>query len=560
MADPLVFLRDFNRYTGDGLPNAPTGAPLPIGDPKSGAYVPTKKDLRTFVSELAIAVSNEALVLTKADNLAGVASKSTARTNLGLGSAATFATADLPVSTAQAAAIGDGDDAVAALFNGVSFSDFETLDTSGGVLALDPSGKKIAEIAQQSAGTDLTAINAALATAAGTAASLTERLSRGLTPHGDMLRPYFAEWKIRNVKMRLRRLKQGFAGQAIMAFGGDSYTEGDQFWLRQFTKQLHDTYGFAGLGYFEFQWFGTAAGTWVDGGLQPTGGGGCSRGDLAPRAVFNGTWNADNGNQPGGTATPSIGYAESSQVGAYLRFTFPAGHNAVNLHYAGIGSGVIRYSWDGGSTWSANVSLTGTVPAFVALAGIPASSGTLRIEVVSGTVKLAGCNMKSSATGVVVHKIGASGSNSNQWASVNLSTWAAALSSLGVHFVGICLGTNDQPNGLAAETTATNLAAMMAALKSGNPAIDRLILMPAETIRGTPAAIPMTDFAAAVRRKAVENDFPFLDLQYIFGPVPADYGKDGVFPLMDSSNYHPATNTGGVLISDAVHRIIAPVV
>ncbi|WP_339112769.1 SGNH/GDSL hydrolase family protein [Thioclava sp. GXIMD2076] len=31
-------LRDFNRYTGDGLPNEPVGAPLPVGDVTSGRY------------------------------------------------------------------------------------------------------------------------------------------------------------------------------------------------------------------------------------------------------------------------------------------------------------------------------------------------------------------------------------------------------------------------------------------------------------------------------------------------------------------------------------------
>ena len=41
-----AMFRDFQRYTGDGLPNAPAGHPLPIGDPTSGVYNPTKRDLR----------------------------------------------------------------------------------------------------------------------------------------------------------------------------------------------------------------------------------------------------------------------------------------------------------------------------------------------------------------------------------------------------------------------------------------------------------------------------------------------------------------------------------
>jgi len=43
-------LRDFKRFTGDGLPDEPVGAPLPIGDPTSGAHTPTKAELRTALS------------------------------------------------------------------------------------------------------------------------------------------------------------------------------------------------------------------------------------------------------------------------------------------------------------------------------------------------------------------------------------------------------------------------------------------------------------------------------------------------------------------------------
>lgn len=40
-------LREFKRYTGDGLPGEPVNAPLPVGDPQSGVHNPKKKDLRS---------------------------------------------------------------------------------------------------------------------------------------------------------------------------------------------------------------------------------------------------------------------------------------------------------------------------------------------------------------------------------------------------------------------------------------------------------------------------------------------------------------------------------
>lgn len=46
-----VRLRDHNRYSGDGLPYEPVGAPLPIGDPSSGVFHPLKADLRAAMTE-----------------------------------------------------------------------------------------------------------------------------------------------------------------------------------------------------------------------------------------------------------------------------------------------------------------------------------------------------------------------------------------------------------------------------------------------------------------------------------------------------------------------------
>lgn len=53
MADDInKFMRDFNRYTGDGLPDEPINAPLPVGSAKSGPYVPTKADMRAWATAI----------------------------------------------------------------------------------------------------------------------------------------------------------------------------------------------------------------------------------------------------------------------------------------------------------------------------------------------------------------------------------------------------------------------------------------------------------------------------------------------------------------------------
>lgn len=45
--------RDFVRFTGDGKPNAPVGAPLPIGDPRSGRHNPALAEIRNALIEIA---------------------------------------------------------------------------------------------------------------------------------------------------------------------------------------------------------------------------------------------------------------------------------------------------------------------------------------------------------------------------------------------------------------------------------------------------------------------------------------------------------------------------
>lgn len=55
--------REFNRYTGDGKPNEPTGAPLPIGDPQSGVHSPKKADLRDALGEVGDALDTGLVII-----------------------------------------------------------------------------------------------------------------------------------------------------------------------------------------------------------------------------------------------------------------------------------------------------------------------------------------------------------------------------------------------------------------------------------------------------------------------------------------------------------------
>jgi hypothetical protein len=53
-------LREFRRYTGDGLPGEPVNAPLPVGDPQSGVHNPKKSELRAAL--LAVLEANSSII------------------------------------------------------------------------------------------------------------------------------------------------------------------------------------------------------------------------------------------------------------------------------------------------------------------------------------------------------------------------------------------------------------------------------------------------------------------------------------------------------------------
>lgn len=86
-------MRDFQRYSGDGLPNEPAARPLPVGDPASGQFNPPKKQVR----DAFLAIAERADDLTEAVGGAAVsasiseASANTATSKAGVATLAAIA-------------------------------------------------------------------------------------------------------------------------------------------------------------------------------------------------------------------------------------------------------------------------------------------------------------------------------------------------------------------------------------------------------------------------------------------------------------------------------------
>lgn len=383
-------------------------------------------------------------------------------------------------------------------------------------------------------------------------------LDLSLTQRGLVTNAHY----LRETHMRLRAIKSGVATQLIILLLGDSWVQGN-YWSTYFAKALHDAFGMAGVGFVGFAFFAPlTGGPWVEGGTQPTGRiDGNSRPDLVPAPILIGNWSSSY-NSPG-NGTPTLGVIYSSTAGDRVKFSFPAGHTSSRLFYNGNssygnGASVIRYSWDGGATWQPNITLSYQGSGQVDLLNTPAGAATLIIEVVSGTPGLAGVDIKSTASGVRVHKLGISGGSTLQPANTN-SGWTGALGSLAPNLFIAQWGTNDRvANYDPAATFTPQYTTALARMRTANAYADVLLTAPPENaFAGATYATAL--YTAAVRSLARTSKCAFLDHQPNFGDAVADYAwSNANRQWLGSDLIHPVQATGGAVLANGVLEAVLP--
>lgn len=383
-------------------------------------------------------------------------------------------------------------------------------------------------------------------------------LDLSLTQRGLVTNAHY----LRETHMRLRAIKSGVATQLIILLLGDSWVQGN-YWSTYFAKALHDAFGMAGVGFVGFAFFAPlTGGPWVDGGTQPTGRiDGNARPDLVAAPTLIGNWTSVYNSA--GTNTPTLGLIYSATAGDRVKFSFPAGHTSSRLFYNGSssygsGASVVRYSWDGGATWQTSITLTYNGAGQADMANTPAGAGTLILEVVSGTVALAGVDMKSTATGVRVHKLGISGGSTLQLGNTN-NVWPANLAALSPHLFihgGI---TNDRvANFDPASTYVSQMTTALTRLRTASAYADVLLTAPPEN-QYVGATYPTAQYTAALRALARTQKCAFLDHQPNFGDVVADYAwTNANRQWMGSDLIHPVAATGGAVLANGVLEAVLP--
>jgi hypothetical protein len=268
-------------------------------------------------------------------------------------------------------------------------------------------------------------------------------------------------------------------------------------------------------------------------------------------------------NQP----SPDLAMATLAQAGDKVFQGFPAlpVHDGCDLHFFGTADGVIQYSWGtykGSGSIVEPSSYAFAAPAQLAVqgalatsqiadikAGMPAGQGGLLIEWVAGTAKVPGVNLKSSAPGVRINKLAATGSNIGQWANAPAAQWEAALAALGAHAGILMDGTNSQGSSMSPTAWGANVATIVGRIRAANPGVDVLLATPPENQRTT-NTVPMSAYAIEGRKRAVSLRCAFLDLQPAFGDPsnPGEYAWNGSVPLFANevpAGIHPEPLTGG---------------
>lgn len=361
-------------------------------------------------------------------------------------------------------------------------------------------------------------------------------------------------YQLRVTRMKLGQLEAGVSAILNVGIFGDSWGTLTERFAKPLAKAIRAKYGSGpGVGWVSFGRHSTSASI-INGNIFSV-----SR-DLRTQFTWTGSWLFSySGKKNPTNSSPDTAVVTSSTPGDALKATVPGtsdgGWSTCRLGFVGTSDGVIRYNWDGGAWTPLNVQGSGLLFVDINPPATVNASNVINVEVVSGTVSLCGIKPIGTGSGVRVHKLGASGSSLASWLSMDATDFGKALAEMALDTVIILTGTNDQRITGGATAFEANLRAFIARIRATLPGADILFVMPCENER-TDNPVTMASMAARARTVASDLNCAFINLQYIFGENPADYAYGSIHPWFASDGIHPAPETGGYLIKDAIYRVM----
>lgn len=352
--------------------------------------------------------------------------------------------------------------------------------------------------------------------------------------------------RLRETHMRMTKMTFADAVRLVVAMLGDSYTRTSVRYVLKVAQMLWRYFNNAGtaatvppIGY-----------GWRSFGFDGNGDNTDVMGTSVTQSGFTCAYNTGHG--------PDISSVTATASGATISYiqNFALGFDS--FLFAEGGSGVIQYQATGGEPVTIDLSTYPAGMQILPLALPTTGSGTVTYTVITPPVTLYGAKiLNQTASGVLVHKMGGSGSHSNHWVNAMDQRWIDAFENLGADLVTIMLGTNDQGAQLSAATFRTNILTMIDRVRSVRPTADILLICPAENNRPTGNSIPMTTYASVMYKIARDDrDVAFLNMQASFGLNHNDYAAGSARPWMVGDGLHPDPSTGGYAIAGAIGRAL----
>lgn len=352
--------------------------------------------------------------------------------------------------------------------------------------------------------------------------------------------------RLRETHMRMTKMTFGDAVRQVTAMLGDSYTRMSPRYVLKVAQLLWRYFNNTG-----------AAATvppvgfgWRSFGFDNNGDNTDVMGTSVVQSGFTCAYNTGHG--------PDISSVTAAASGATISYSQNFALGFDSFLFAEGGSGVIQYQATGGEPVTIDLLSYPAGMQILPLALPTVGSGTVTYTVITPPVTLYGANiLNQTASGVLVHKMGGSGSHTNHWVNAMDQRWLDAFKSLGADLVTIMLGTNDQGAQLSGATFRTNILTMIDRVRSVRPTADILLICPAENNRPTGNSIPMTTYAEVMYKIARDDrDVAFLNLQASFGLQHEDYAVGSDRPWMIGDGLHPDPSTGGYAIAGAIARAL----
>lgn len=348
----------------------------------------------------------------------------------------------------------------------------------------------------------------------------------------------YGEYFLRETRQRTFKLLTSESQQLTVLNIGDSWTHNSARYTGPAHLYLQQKFGDAGSGFTGFSWgFGDLP--------QPAG----ANKNVDP-ATLNVTLLGSWVSKYKVSSSPDICAIESSNVGDQVAInTSKIATHAIL--FAKSNGATIRYKFND-DAW--NILTLSSSNEFYELINLPNSGFTLTIEVSSGVAELYGIDLHNDESGVITHKVGATGSKLADWAiQSQKDEWKANIHQLAPNLITILHGTNDQAVSSKSEFKASGQT-LINNIREVLPLADILLIAPCEN--GAGRAIPMSDYQSAFYELAYENKCAFLNLQPLFGEIFDEYSHLSERAWFNQDLIHPDPLTGGRAIADALIRTL----